>query len=177
MQQRYTVKLGMCNGVEMTEMSLVGDARRRCNMHVQEFCSKGEGLSCGTCLAAELPATPSPLGLAVTKPVDAPRMQEPFPERSIDSLNLVDTMFHWLVHWGRQQDLRAEAAAAQRRTLLGAPDSAGRLPTGAHLPQEEVLVSCLRSSCLPCFELRSAGCEPLTIVLACRCSPAKPQEP
>ena len=63
-------------------------------------------------------------------------MQEPFPERSIDSLNLVDAMFHWLVHWGRQQDLRGEAAA-QRRTLLGAPDSAGRLPTGAHLPPWE----------------------------------------
>ena len=135
MQQSCTVKLAMHWGADVTGMGLVGVARCRCNMHFQQSCLKGEKLSCGTCIAAGLPATPSPPALAVTQPVAAPRMQEPFPERSIDSLNLVDAMFHWLVHWGRQQDLRAEAAA-QRRTLLGAPDSAGRLPTGAHLPWE-----------------------------------------
>ena len=98
----------------------------------------------------------SPPAPAVTKPVAAPHVQEPFPERSIDSLNLVDAMFHWLVHWGRQQDLRAEAAA-QRRTLLGAPDSAGRLPTGAHLPREEASGQLHARKVAACCEPASTG--------------------
>lgn len=148
--------------VDITKVSLVGSTRCRCTMHIQYFCLNGEELSCRSCIAAGMPAT----GAADLMPdhslttstgseqtVAVARVQEPFPERSIDSLNLVDAMFHWLVHWGRQQDLKGEAAAAQRRTLLGPPDSAGRLPTGEHLPPREASGQLLALKSSPCLEL------------------------
>ena len=113
--------------VDITKVSLVGSTRCRCTMHIQYTGSE--------------------------QTVAVARVQEPFPERSIDSLNLVDAMFHWLVHWGRQQDLKGEAAAAQRRTLLGPPDSAGRLPTGEHLPPREASGQLLALKSSPCLEL------------------------
>ena len=69
-------------------------------------------------------------------------MQDPYPERSIESLDLMEAMMLWLLRWGKKQNVAAEQklvaqrqqAATEKQAALaaaaGASDTHPDAPTG-----------------------------------------------
>lgn len=71
-------------------------------------------------------------------------MQDPYPERSIESLDLMEAMMLWLLRWGKKQNVAAEQklvaqrqqAATEKQAALaaaaGASDPHPDTPTGVN---------------------------------------------
>lgn len=50
-------------------------------------------------------------------------MQDPFPERSLESINLMESMFLWLLRYGAKQDVAAEQKLVNERQASVQPQN------------------------------------------------------